>query len=69
MNRCFCRCGREHEWAEGSEALCRCGKVLEPQTHAEFQLLKQNHEAVLERMAIAVASCDDLEPLIRFFRD
>jgi hypothetical protein len=69
MNFNFCLCGREHKWPHGSKAVCRCGAVLEAQTKAEYDERKQTHEAVLERIATALASADDLEPTIRFFRD
>lgn len=66
MNKCFCQCAREHTWPEGSTAICRCGRVLEPMTDAEFDEALDNHYNVLDRMARAMT---DLEPTIRFFRD
>ena len=69
MNFNFCLCGREHQWPLKSTAVCRCGQVLEPQTRIEFDERKQTHEAALECIANALASADDLEPTIRFFRD
>lgn len=67
MKLAFCACGREHVWI--GKGMCRCGKVLEPQTQSEFDERKRDHEAVLKRIANAIASGDDLESTIRFFRD
>lgn len=67
MNLAFCDCGREHVWT--GTGMCRCGKVLEAQTQNEFDQRKRDHEAVLKRIANAIASGNDLEPTIRLFRD
>jgi len=46
MNRTFCQCGREHVW-HSPDALCPCGRVVEPQTRQEFFKAKQEHLARL----------------------
>jgi hypothetical protein len=69
MEKAFCICGREHEWQTGWTAVCACGRILEPQTNAEYETRKDAHNKMLERVAKAMASADDLEPLVRLFRD
>jgi hypothetical protein len=68
MNQNFCRCGREHEWPADTQALCRCGRVLEPMTKQEFAECKQEHERRLKRFGAAIARGIDT-PGIRLFRD
>lgn len=65
MNQSFCQCGREHSWPLGTHALCRCGRVLEPMTKQELTTVRLAHERTL----VKIAQANDLEPLIRLFRD
>jgi len=51
MNAAFCQCGREIEWPEGMVALCRCGRIAEPQTTKERQDRREEHRQVLELIA------------------
>lgn len=68
MHRSFCQCGREHDWPIGTQAVCRCGRVLEPMTNKELETVKRQFEETLEKIAQAVAENDN-SPVIRFFRD
>lgn len=50
MNKAFCICGRDHKWDEpplGSSVICRCGRVLEPQTNQQHRELRQQHRETL----------------------
>ncbi len=52
MNKAFCQCGRECVWPETHEdALCRCSRIVEPQTPVERDDKRQMHEARLQRIA------------------
>ena len=57
MNEAFCQCGRECTWSKThTEALCRCGAIVEPQTPTERYDKRQTHEARLRRIKVRPAS-------------
>ena len=52
-NHAFCDCGRDHKWdkpSPGALTICRCGRVLEPQTEAEHLEKRERHRAALKLM-------------------
>lgn len=58
MNRAFCECGREHEWPEHwVDALCPCGRIVNPMTTKERQTARENHEA---RLGLISLRCYDV---------
>jgi hypothetical protein len=67
----FCACGRDHKWIDDPKVTviyrrCRCGRVLEAQTKAEYTSLRDAHAKMLTRMT----AYNDLDgPTIKLFRD
>ena len=48
MNYAFCVCGREQQWPDRTIVTCQCGRVLEPQTHQERQIKREEHKEYLK---------------------
>ena len=59
MNKAFCDCGRDHKWPDDPPGctvsrLCRCKRVLEPQTDTEYAENKRQHQAAIDAISRAL---------------